>query len=541
MYSDTKAVRRATSWPCADPCDAGGAGDEVGARDYVHSYGVIHRRRARRADPRRTLPRGPRIADGGMATVYLAVDERLDREVALKVMRPHLAQDEGFVTASAARPARPPRSRTPTSSPSSTRARTTATSSWRWSTCPARPCARSCTSEGPLPPGRARHPRAGARRAPRGAPHGLIHRDVKPENVIITTTAPSRSPTSAWPGRCRARPSPATQGVLLGTVAYLSPEQVERGIADARSDVYAAGLMLFEMLTGTKAFTGETPIHVAYQHVHGGVPTPSSRIAGLPPALDDLVAVATARDPDERPADAGEFLDLVRRTRASLPSGALDARPAGVAAVAAASLPTSTKALPVGGVGTGHRRPRRWRGRHPVARRHPGDRHPTTPARGPGRRRWRRRTPTAALVAGHPASALVAALSAWFFLLGPGATATVPSVQGREQASAVSAVRGGVARPQGVRVVRREGRQGRRHLRRSRAGHEPAPWCRRRARGVQGARAVCRATDRRHDARRGDGADRGGQPRRWARSARRSTRRSPTGRSSRPSPGRARA
>ena len=73
------------------------------------------------------------------------------------------------------------------------------------------------------------------------------------------------------------------------------------------------------MLTGTKAFTGETAIHVAYQHVHGGVPHPSSRIPGLPPALDELVAVATARDPDERPADAADFLELVRRTRATLP------------------------------------------------------------------------------------------------------------------------------------------------------------------------------------------------------------------------------
>ena len=106
--------------------------------------------------------------------------------------------------------------------------------------------------------------------------------------------------------------------MLLGTVAYLSPEQVERGIADARSDVYAAGLMLFEMLTGTKAFTGDTPIHVAYQHVHGGVPPPSSRVAGRRPPLDELVAVATARDPDDRPVDAGAFLALVRRTRASL-------------------------------------------------------------------------------------------------------------------------------------------------------------------------------------------------------------------------------
>ncbi len=181
----------------------------------------------------------------------------------------------------------------------------------------------------------------------------------------------------------------STQGVLLGTVAYLSPEQVERGIADARSDVYAAGLMLFEMLTGTKAFTGETPIHVAYQHVHGGVPTPSSRVARLPPALDDLVAVATARDPDERPADAGEFLDLVRRTRADAPLGR-PRRPTGRRRppMAAAAQPTSTAALPVQRARARHG-PRAALAASPPGRApRPGrHRHPAAPARGAGRRR----------------------------------------------------------------------------------------------------------------------------------------------------------
>ena len=150
---------------------------------------------------------------------------------------------------------------------------------------------------------------------------GLIHRDVKPENVIINDNGTVKVADFGLARAVTSQTVTSTQGVLLGTVAYLSPEQVERGIADARSDVYAAGLMLFEMLTGTKAFTGDTAIHVAYQHVHGGVPAPSSRVAGLPPALDDLVAVATARDPDDRPADAGEFLALVRRTRAALSLG----------------------------------------------------------------------------------------------------------------------------------------------------------------------------------------------------------------------------
>jgi beta-lactam-binding protein with PASTA domain len=234
----------------------------------------------------------------------------------------------------------------------------------------------------------------------------------------------------------------STSGVLLGTVAYLSPEQVERGVADARSDVYAAGLMLFEMLTGTKAVDGDTAIHVAYQHVHGGIPLPSSRVPGLDPALDALVAAATARDPDDRPADASALLALLRRTRSSLSPAGLDARPSGTDAVAAAALPTATAALPVhragaatpsGGVATRPHTDTRALALPPnppaplegvvVAGR-------GGPARGGNRRWW------PAIVA----SALIAALTAWFFILGPGAMATVPSVEGRSQAEAVDAV-----------------------------------------------------------------------------------------------------
>src|SRR5262249_4048663 len=138
---------------------------------------------------------------------------------------------------------------------------------------------------------------------------GIIHRDVKPENVILREDDGTVKVADFGLARAVSTQTVTAQtGVLLGTVAYLSPEQVERGIADARSDVYAAGLILFEMLTGAKAFTGETPIHIAYQHVHGSVPVPSSRVATVPAGLDALVALATARDPDQRPADAGELL-----------------------------------------------------------------------------------------------------------------------------------------------------------------------------------------------------------------------------------------
>ena len=97
--------------------------------------------------------------------------------------------------------------------------------------------------------------------------------------------------------------------MLIGTVAYLSPEQVERGVADARSDVYAAGIVLYELLTGVPPFGGETPLLIAYRHVNEDVPSPSRLVAGLPPVMDALVRAATNRDPELRPADAGRLLD----------------------------------------------------------------------------------------------------------------------------------------------------------------------------------------------------------------------------------------
>ncbi|HET7761850.1 MAG TPA: protein kinase, partial [Phycicoccus sp.] len=268
-----------------------------------------------------------RIADGGMATVYLGVDERLGRDVALKVMRPHLVHDESFVT----RFRREARSAAALSHPNVVavydQGEDDGLMFLAMEYVPGLTLREVLKDEGPLSP-RAALDILDPLLLALAEAHakGLIHRDVKPENVIISENGTVKVADFGLARAVTSQTVTSSSGLLLGTVAYLSPEQVERGIADARSDVYAAGLVLFEMLTGGKAFTGDTPIHVAYQHVHSGVPVPSSRVDGLPPALDELVAVATARDPDERPANAGEFLDLVRRTRASLPPDALDAR-----------------------------------------------------------------------------------------------------------------------------------------------------------------------------------------------------------------------
>src|SRR5436190_391560 len=246
------------------------------------------------------------LADGGMATVYLALDERLDREVAIKVMHDNLARDTTFVSRfrrearSAARLGHP--NVVAVFDQGEDDSGNDALIFLVMEYVPGRTLRDVLSAEGPLTPRAALDlfdPILQAIAAAHDA--GLIHRDVKPENVILREDGVVKV---ADFGLARAVTSATTtnaSGTLLGTVAYLSPEQVERGIADARSDVYAAGLVLYEMLTGRKAFDGDSPIHVAYQHVHGSIPAPSSRVSSVPAELDALVALATSRDPDQRP------------------------------------------------------------------------------------------------------------------------------------------------------------------------------------------------------------------------------------------------
>jgi serine/threonine-protein kinase len=249
---------------------------------------------------------------------------------------------------------------------------------------------------------------------------GIIHRDVKPENVILREDGTVKVADFGLARAVTTQTTTAQTGMLLGTVAYLSPEQVERGIADARSDVYAAGLILFEMLTGTKAFTGDSPIHVAYQHVHGSIPAPSSRVESVPSELDTLVALATARDPDQRPADAGEFLSEVRKARAALSPTDLDHRPEGAAAedggmstVAVAR----TTALPIGERPSAPEPTRATSG--------------STEGAGRGGRPWKWAVAALLLLA-------AATAGAWYFTMGPGSPTVVPVVVGQTFAQAQS-------------------------------------------------------------------------------------------------------
>jgi len=352
------------------------------------------------------------LADGGMATVYVALDQRLDRKVALKVMRPDLAKDESFVS----RFRREARSAAKLSHPNVVAVYDQGEDDGHvfltMELVNGLTLRQVMQAEGPLTPRAALDIIDPVLRA-LGAAHsaGLIHRDVKPENVILREDGTVKVADFGLARAIATGTSTAQTGVLLGTVAYLSPEQVERGVADARSDVYAAGLLLFEMLAGSKAFLGDSPIHVAYQHVHSEVPLPSSRVNTVPAELDKLVARASARAPDDRPRDANELLTEVRRSRHTLSPAELDLRPAnplGAAVVNPTIALPRTRVVPAGDAPAGG-----------VTRSgRLADRLRTAP--------WPGRNWTLALFA----LILVAAATALWFTAGPGASTTVPGVTG---------------------------------------------------------------------------------------------------------------
>ncbi|MET9917964.1 Stk1 family PASTA domain-containing Ser/Thr kinase [Streptomyces sp. NPDC006435] len=267
-----------------------------------------------------------RIAVGGMATVYRAVDTRLDRVLALKVMHPALATDATFVerfireAKSVARLAHP-----------NVVAVFDQGAQGQYVYL-AMEYVAGCTLRDVLRDRGALQPRAALDilepvLAALGAAHraGFVHRDMKPENVLIGDDG--RVKVADF-GLVRAVGSvTSTTGSVLGTVSYLAPEQIEHGTADTRTDVYACGVVLYEMLTGAKPHGGETPAQVIYQHLNEDVPPPSAVVPGLPEELDGLVAAATARDPEARPFDAVALLARTREARAGLTDAQLDAVP----------------------------------------------------------------------------------------------------------------------------------------------------------------------------------------------------------------------
>jgi serine/threonine-protein kinase len=263
-----------------------------------------------------------RLARGGMATVYEATDLRLDRTVALKVMHASLADDAAFVS----RFQREARSAARLSDPHVVAVYDQGEDGGlvylAMEYVPGRTVRDVLREHGRLSAEQALtilDPVLQALEAAHRA--GFVHRDVKPENVLLTDDGRVKVADFGLARAISAATSTAaTQGLLIGTVAYLSPEQVERGVADARSDVYGAGILLYEMVTGSVPFAGETPLAVAYQHVNAAVPSPSSVRPDVSPLIDGLVAQSATRDPDDRYPDAAAFLDDVRAVRRQLPA-----------------------------------------------------------------------------------------------------------------------------------------------------------------------------------------------------------------------------
>ena len=325
------------------------------------------------------------LAHGGMATVYLAMDTRLDRQVALKVMHAELARDDEFVRRFIGE------------------AKSVARLSHQnvvavfdqgsdgpflylaMEYVPGRTLKEILRERGRFPPAAALDIMTGVLDGLAAAhASGIVHRDVKPENVLLTADGRLKVADFGL-ARAQAAAGNTRAGLLIGTVAYLPPEQVTGDSTGPRSDVYSAGVMLFELLTGRQPFTGDTPIAVAYKHVNQDVPAPSLLVPGLPATVDQLVLAATSRDPALRPADAGEFARAVRRVREGIgePSGLTGVMGVGVQGLAEApwlSLDTpaatngwwarGTAPTPAGGqYGSGE-----WRGHDETA----------PPASGPG-------------------------------------------------------------------------------------------------------------------------------------------------------------
>ena len=269
------------------------------------------------------------IARGGMATVYLATDRRLDRVVALKVMHPELARHDEFVS----RFIREAKTAARLTHPNIVAVFDQSADGGHvylvMEFIDGQTLRELLSDRGRFTPREALEILAPVLSA-LGAAHraGMVHRDVKPENVLIGKEGTyAHAVKVADFGLARSAAAGATvslAGMIVGTASYLAPEQVKSGICDARSDVYSAGIVLYEMLTGAKPFVADSPIQVAYRHVHDEVPAPSAAVPGLDPALDALVARATAKEPGERPGDANVLHAEVLRTIGSLPDSALD-------------------------------------------------------------------------------------------------------------------------------------------------------------------------------------------------------------------------
>ncbi|MBQ1084370.1 MULTISPECIES: Stk1 family PASTA domain-containing Ser/Thr kinase [unclassified Nocardiopsis] len=383
-----------------------------------------------------------RIAGGGMATVYVAHDLRLDRRLALKVMHPSLAQDPTFVQ----RFINEAHSVAKLSHPNVVQVFDQGEDQGHvflaMEYVPGQTLRDLLKEHGRLGPQQALNFMASVLAA-LGAAHqaGMVHRDVKPENVLISKDGRVKVADFGLARAVEQSNQGLTRtGTLMGTAAYLAPEQIEKGTADARSDVYAAGIMLYELLTGGQPHTGETPIAIAYQHVTEDVPRPSHFLPNLPPEVDGLVTKATERDPRYRPSNAGQYLAKVLEVLRTLPdTGSAPAAPLAPVAPQANSAATMTAPqLIAGGAGPGTENATMvvdMNGADLGRDDYDDDGYDDYPVRGGS---WFSRNRL--LVVGALVTALVVGVAGWWFLLGR--YESVPDVIGLSPEAASEQIRG---------------------------------------------------------------------------------------------------
>ncbi|MFJ4170441.1 Stk1 family PASTA domain-containing Ser/Thr kinase [Paenarthrobacter sp. NPDC089714] len=413
-----------------------------------------------------------RLARGGMSTVYLATDQRLERDVALKVLHPHLANDQTFLE----RLSREAKAAASLSHPHVVgvldQGEDGHIAYLVMEYVKGHTLRDVLDEQGALPPRLALaliDPVIEGLAAAHGS--GLIHRDIKPENVLIADDG--RIKVGDF-GLARAVTATTSTGALIGTVAYLAPELVLGKAADARSDIYSAGIMLYEMLTGKQPYAGDSPIQVAYQHVNSAVSRPSEAAPGLAQDLDELVQWCTAVDAENRPVDGTALLSELRHIRTSLSDEQLDHKQASSNGHLPATAPVRygehpTEAIPATSSPTefiSHQSNPTTvmasaapQGRATI----PGV---DDPVRTPGKREAKRlekqeskdraraaATPVRPLREGNPRRrgviwaivivilALLAGSAGWFFGMGPGSPGTVPDVKNKTVAEAQQLLR----------------------------------------------------------------------------------------------------
>lgn len=268
---------------------------------------------------------GAQIARGGMSTVYAAIDTRLDREVAVKVMDPTLAREPAFRT----RFEREARAVAKLSDPSLVNVFDQGVDDHYvflvMELVEGGSLRELLKERGPMPP----HAAIAVMRPVLTAlsiahAKGMIHRDIKPDNVLISDRNQVKLADFGLVraiNKAMGDPTNATtsvNGQVIGTVGYLSPEQVRGENLTQASDVYSAGILLFELLTGRTPFKGGTPIETAMARINRPVPAPSTLMPDIPPEIDELVLRACHRDPTQRFVDGAEFLEAVEQAAEDL-------------------------------------------------------------------------------------------------------------------------------------------------------------------------------------------------------------------------------